>query len=232
MRFYFEPEPFTGMTDMMSVQSIGEWGDNYFVIEAESEAEATAKMLNLLEKRVLDGQIRPATEEESKEFEEEQDELVRIHERFGKGHKFPSGTEDQLIEDLQRVHRLFPNAQPDEDFYRAHGMYADAAWKEHFSRFNRFVGEAGLLPPSRQALYSSCRVVEILHQHRGEISKQDMELIHAEAGKLIELTKSYGLISEALAKMEEEEIADRGKRIVAAFHEEFGIQGSGNEQAT
>ena len=33
MRFYFEPEPLTGMTDVISVQSVGVWGDNYFVIE-------------------------------------------------------------------------------------------------------------------------------------------------------------------------------------------------------
>src|SRR5579863_7732250 len=72
MRFYFEPEPFTGMTDVLSIQSVGVWGDNYFVVEVESEAEATAKLLNLLEKRILDGRVRPATEEESKEFEEEQ----------------------------------------------------------------------------------------------------------------------------------------------------------------
>ena len=77
MRFYFEPEPFTGMTDVMSVQSVGVWGDNRFVVEAETEAEATAKLLNLLEKRVLDGQVRPATEDESKEFEEEQYQAYR-----------------------------------------------------------------------------------------------------------------------------------------------------------
>jgi hypothetical protein len=70
MRFYFEPEPFNGMTDMMSVQSVGQWGDNYFIVEAETEEEATAKLLYLLEKRVLNGSVRPATEEESKEFEE------------------------------------------------------------------------------------------------------------------------------------------------------------------
>lgn len=70
MRFYFEPEPFTGMTDMMSVQSVGQWGDNFFIVEAETEEEATAKLLYLLEKRVLDGSVRLATEEESKEFEE------------------------------------------------------------------------------------------------------------------------------------------------------------------
>ena len=52
MRFYFEPEPFTGMTDVISVQSIGMYGDNYFVIEAETEDEAREKLLDLLEKRV------------------------------------------------------------------------------------------------------------------------------------------------------------------------------------
>jgi len=72
MRFYFEPEPFNGMTDMMSVQSVGQWGDNFFIVEAESEEEATQKLLDMLEKRVLTGLVRLATEEESKEFEEAQ----------------------------------------------------------------------------------------------------------------------------------------------------------------
>ena len=72
MRFHFEPMPLTGMADVISIQSVGVWGDNHFVVEAESEAEATAKLLNLLEERVLDGKVRPATEDESKEFEEEQ----------------------------------------------------------------------------------------------------------------------------------------------------------------
>jgi len=242
MRFYFEPEPFTGMTDMLSIQSVGVWGDNYFVIEAESEAEATAKLLNLLEKRVLDGRIRPATEDESKEFEVSQDEAKKsaesaarwIHELNGsKGSgneeshgKLSSGTEEELIEDLQRVHKLRPDAEPDIDFYRAHGKFADAAWEEHFSPFNRFVGEAGLLlPPGRQALYWAYRLFEILQQHRKEFSKQGMELIRAELRKLDELTKTDRAISE-------EEKAENGKRTVAALHEEFGVKGSGNEQAT
>ena len=40
-----------------------------------------------------------------------------------------------LIEDMQRVLRTFPTAQPDRDFYRVHGKYSDAAVKVHFSRF-------------------------------------------------------------------------------------------------
>ena len=53
----------------------------------------------------------------------------------GKGRKLLSGTRDQLIKDLQRIHKVFPTAEPDRDFYRAHGKYADAAVKVHFSRF-------------------------------------------------------------------------------------------------
>jgi hypothetical protein len=92
MRFCLEPQPLTGMTDVMSVQAIGNWGDNIFVIEAETEDEAREKLLDLLNKRVWEGQVRPATEDESKEFEESRDEAkechetaARIHEEFRKG---------------------------------------------------------------------------------------------------------------------------------------------------
>src|SRR5579883_1011154 len=57
------------------------------------------------------------------------------HGGTGKGQKLLSGTRDQLIKDLQRVHKVFPTAQPDRDFYRVHGKYTDAAIKVHFSRF-------------------------------------------------------------------------------------------------
>jgi hypothetical protein len=80
MRFYFEPEPLTGMTDVISVQSVGVWGDNHFVVEAETEDEAREKLLDLLEKRVWHGQVRPATEDEAKEFEQWQNEAYKDHE--------------------------------------------------------------------------------------------------------------------------------------------------------
>ena len=47
-----------------------------------------------------------------------------------------------LIEDMQRVLRTFPTAQPDRDFYRVHGEYSDAAVKVHFSRFKDFAAAA------------------------------------------------------------------------------------------
>jgi len=84
--------PLTGLTDVMSVQAIGMSGDNRFVIEAETEQKAREKLIALLEKRVWQGQVRPATEDEAKEFEERQYEAYechesvdRMHERFVKG---------------------------------------------------------------------------------------------------------------------------------------------------
>jgi hypothetical protein len=59
-----------------------------------------------------------------------------------KGQKLLSGTRDQLIQDLQRVHKVFPTAVPDRDFYRVHGKYTDAAVKVHFSRFKDFAAAA------------------------------------------------------------------------------------------
>jgi hypothetical protein len=64
------------------------------------------------------------------------------HRGAGKGQKLLSGTRDQLIKDLQRVHKVFPTAEPDRDFYRVHGKYSDAAVKVHFSRFKDFAAAA------------------------------------------------------------------------------------------
>jgi len=64
----------------------------------------------------------------------------------GKGQKLLSGTREQLIKDLQRVHKLFPNSNPDRDFYRSHGKYADSAWKTYFPHFKDFVRHAAVQP--------------------------------------------------------------------------------------
>jgi SRSO17 transposase len=77
MRFLFVTMPLSGMTDVISIQAIGMTGDNRFVIEADTEDEATQKLLDLLEKRVWQGWVRPATEDEAEEFEECQDEAYK-----------------------------------------------------------------------------------------------------------------------------------------------------------
>ena len=68
----------------------------------------------------------------------------------GKGQKQLSGTREQLVKDLQRVHKLFPNANPDRDFYRAHGKFPDAAWKQYFPHFKDFVREAAVSPKTTE----------------------------------------------------------------------------------
>jgi hypothetical protein len=92
MKFYIEPAPLTGLSDVMDIQAIGRWGDNKVVVDAETQDEATKKLLDLLAKRVGEGRIRPATEDEAKEFEERQwesyaihEDAIRIHEKCAKG---------------------------------------------------------------------------------------------------------------------------------------------------
>jgi hypothetical protein len=54
MRFYLEPLALTGLTDVMSVQNIGRYGDNIFVIEAETEDEAMQKLVDLPRRKVTE----------------------------------------------------------------------------------------------------------------------------------------------------------------------------------
>jgi hypothetical protein len=88
MRFYVEPDFLSGKTDVLSVQAIGdEWVDKRFVVEAETEDEAREKLLDLLEKRVWQGVVRLATEDEAKEFEEGQEEAKKWHEFAARWHE-------------------------------------------------------------------------------------------------------------------------------------------------
>jgi hypothetical protein len=60
----------------------------------------------------------------------------------GNEYKFTAGSRNALIRDLQRVQVLFPNPNPDLDYYRAHGEFTDEAWKQEFPRFEDFLAEA------------------------------------------------------------------------------------------
>jgi hypothetical protein len=93
----------------------------------------------------------------------------------GKGQRLLSGTRDQLVKDLQHVHRLFPTAEPDRDFYRQHGKYADAAWKEHFPRFKDFVVAVGpTLTPFGAACQHLEQATKRLKQHGKDLSEQEL----------------------------------------------------------
>jgi len=130
----------------------------------------------------------------------------------GRGQKLLFGTRDQLIKDLQRVHKVFPTANPDRDFYRQHGKFADAAWKEHFPRFKDFVVAARpTLPPFEAA----CRYLEqaagLLKQHGKNLSDDELREINRSLfGKVEWLNQeledfSDRVIDKILAEMEDEE---------------------------
>ena len=92
-RFFIEVPPLTGMDDVMDVQLIGRvLGDGEYVVEAETEKGATEKLLDLLAKRVGEGQVRLASDDEAEAFEERQYEgyetketVARMHKMYGKG---------------------------------------------------------------------------------------------------------------------------------------------------
>lgn len=132
----------------------------------------------------------------------------------GKGRKLLSGTRDQLIKDLQRVHKLFPTAVPDRDFYRAHGKYPDAAWKQHFPRFKDFVA-ATTPAPTSTPFATACRHLEqaagLLKQHGKNLSDDELrEINRSFFGKVEWLSQeledfSDRVTDKILAEMAEEE---------------------------
>jgi hypothetical protein len=91
----------------------------------------------------------------------------------GKEQKLLSGTRNQLIKDLRRVHKLFPQADPDRDFYRKHGKFADAAWKEHFPRFKDFVAASGVALAYPQLMWHLKQVHAILSTRGDQQSDQE-----------------------------------------------------------
>jgi hypothetical protein len=92
-RFFIEVPPLTGRGDVMDVQFIGRvLGDGDYVVEAETEKEATEKLLDLLATRVGEGQVRLASGDEAEAFEERQYEgyetketVARMRKMYGKG---------------------------------------------------------------------------------------------------------------------------------------------------
>lgn len=118
-----------------------------------------------------------------------------------------SSTRDQLIKDLQRVHKLFPTAKPDRDFYRAHGRYTDAAWKEHFPRFKDFVAEAGVTPAAA-VCWHLYQAAKLLQRDFSEQETREIQTAFDRVYSVLPSTldeESQRAVMEVLAKMEEEE---------------------------
>jgi hypothetical protein len=135
------------------------------------------------------------------------------HRRTGRGQKLLSGTRDQLIKDLQRVHKVFPTAEPDRDFYRAHGKYADAAVKVHFSRFKDFATAAvpEMTPDEafKLAVRSLDKAIALVKKWHEDAEygegwvKHQIDAVNARVHELDELFYYWRLIKE----MDEEDAA-------------------------
>ena len=139
------------------------------------------------------------------------------HRGTGKGQKLVSGTRDQLIKDLQRVHKVFPTSQPDRDFYRVHGKYSDAAVKVHFSRFKDFAAAAlpEMTPDEAfklavRSLDKAIALVKKWHEDAeyGEgWDKHQTDMVEARVHELDELFYYWRLVKE----MDEEEEAAKAE---------------------
>jgi hypothetical protein len=128
----------------------------------------------------------------------------------GKEQRLSSGTRDQIIKDLQRVHKVFPTAVPDRDFYRVHGKYSDAAVKVHFSRFKDFAAAAvpEMTPDEAFKLVRSLdRAIDLIKKWYEDADypegwvKHQIDAVNARVHKLDDLFYTWRLIKE----MDEEE---------------------------
>ena len=57
--------------------------------------------------------------------------------------KKSTASRDQLLSDIRRIRKNFPNVTITRDFYRQHGSYTDKSWSLYFSKFSDLVKDAG-----------------------------------------------------------------------------------------
>lgn len=135
----------------------------------------------------------------------------------GKGQRLSSGTRDQIVKDLQRVHKVFPTAVPDRDFYRKHGKFADAAWKEHFPRFKDFAAAAmpEMTPDEafKLVVRSLDRAIDLIQKWHEDAEygegwvKHQIDAVNARVHELDELFYMWRFIKE-MDKEEEQAAAE------------------------
>jgi hypothetical protein len=120
-----------------------------------------------------------------------------------------------LIKDLQHVLKVFPDSQPDRDFYRVHGRYTDAEWKAHFPRFKDFAAAAIAVKPFEEARRSLNRALALIKKREGSFSGQEMDILSEKVTELHDEFWTWRLVKEmdeedaaAAAKAEPEEIKE------------------------
>jgi hypothetical protein len=120
-----------------------------------------------------------------------------------------------LIEDMRRVLRTFPTAQPDRDFYRVHGKYSDAAVKVHFSRFKDFAAAAvpEMTPDEafKLAVRSLDRAIDLIQKWHEDAKygegwvKHQIDVVNARVHELDELFYMWRLVKTIDDKEEQGE---------------------------
>src|SRR5208337_1749524 len=62
------------------------------------------------------------------------------------GQKKATATREQLLTDVRRIHKVFPDAVITRDFYRQHGGFLERTWSLYWPKFSDMVREAGCEP--------------------------------------------------------------------------------------
>jgi hypothetical protein len=114
-------------------------------------------------------------------------------------------TREQVIKDMQRVHKVFPDAQPDRDFYREHGRFKDSDWKRYFPKFKDFAKAAIAVKPFEEARRALNRALMLIRKREGNFNKQEMDALSDRATELDEEFYMWRLIKE----MDEEEAREK-----------------------
>lgn len=134
MKFFIEPQPVTGLCDSTDIQSIGGCGNNVFVVEAQTEEEALGKLIDLLVKRVDEGQIRPVTEDEAQECGKAQSRPMTPQ-----SSKQPSKA--AVLAELLRVIVDAKTPEVGRDYFRANSRIGDK-WNLYWPSFKAFLAAA------------------------------------------------------------------------------------------
>jgi hypothetical protein len=112
-----------------------------------------------------------------------------------------------VIKDLQHVLKVFPDSQPDRDFYRVHGRYSDAEWKAHFPRFKDFAKAAITVKPFEEARRALNRAFTIIKKRSGVLSAQEIDILSDKVTELYDEFWTWRFIKH-MDKEEEQAAAE------------------------
>jgi hypothetical protein len=106
------------------------------------------------------------------------------------GQKKATATREQLLSDIRRIYKLFPNVVITRDFYRVHGKFLERTWSQYWPKFSDMVKEAGCEPAKPTPVVEIVKEIPVADKLEFELrkmdaKKDDSKKLLAEAAKKI-----------------------------------------------